>query len=163
MHSAMRSERVLTGTRTCPLRTAQNRQHFAVSSDIQTAIEIAIKDFGPINGHQVSIETLDEMCSGEGGRAAAEAVVADARVVGVIGHLVLRRSGGGVAHHKQGGPVDDIAVQHIPCPYVRPVRKCRSALLQGLLSCCGQRPHRGEYCRTFQLRGTGVAHNGDDS
>ena len=59
----------------------------SVSSDIQTAIEIAIKDFGPINGHQVSIETLDEMCSGEGGRAAAEAVVADARVVGVIGTL----------------------------------------------------------------------------
>ena len=59
----------------------------SVSSDIQTAIEIAIEDFGPINGHQVSIETLDEMCSGEGGRAAAEAVVADAQVVGVIGTL----------------------------------------------------------------------------
>ena len=59
----------------------------SVSSDIQTAIEIAIKDFGPIDGHQVSIETLDEMCSGEGGRAAAEAVVADAQVVGVIGTL----------------------------------------------------------------------------
>ena len=58
-----------------------------VSSDIQTAIEIAIEDFGPINGYQVSIETLDEMCSGEGGRAAAEAVVADAQVVGVIGTL----------------------------------------------------------------------------
>ena len=58
-----------------------------VSSDIQTTIEIAIKDFGPINGYQVSIETLDEMCSGEGGRAAAETVVADARVVGVIGTL----------------------------------------------------------------------------
>ena len=57
----------------------------SVSSVIQTAIEIAIKDFGPINGYQVSIETLDEMCTGEGGRAAAEAVVADARVVGVIG------------------------------------------------------------------------------
>ena len=59
----------------------------APSSDIQTTMEIAIKDFGPINGHQVSIETLDEMCSGEGGRAAAEAVVADAQVVGVIGTL----------------------------------------------------------------------------
>ena len=59
----------------------------APSSDIQTAIEIAIKDFGPINGYQVSIEILDEMCTGEGGRVAAEAVVADARVVGVIGTL----------------------------------------------------------------------------
>ena len=51
------------------------------------SIEMAIKDFGSINGHQVSVETLDEMCSGEGGRATAEAVVADAQVVGVIGTL----------------------------------------------------------------------------
>ena len=59
----------------------------SVSSAIRTAIEIAIKDFGPIHGRQVFIETHDEMCSGEGGRAAAEAVVADAQVVGVIGTL----------------------------------------------------------------------------
>ena len=58
-----------------------------VSSLLQTAIEIAIEDFGPIHGRQVSVETLDEMCSGAGGRAAAEAVVADAQVVGVIGTL----------------------------------------------------------------------------
>ena len=59
----------------------------SVSSVIRTAIELAIKDFGPIHGHQVFIETLDEMCSGEGGRATAEAAVADAQVVGVIGTL----------------------------------------------------------------------------
>ena len=59
----------------------------SVSPLIQTAIEMAIKDFGSINGHQVSMETLDEMCSGEGGRATAEAVVANAQVVGVIGTL----------------------------------------------------------------------------
>ena len=59
----------------------------SISPLIQTAIEIAIEDFGPIHGHDVSIETLDEMCTGEGGRAAAEAVVADAQVVGVIGTL----------------------------------------------------------------------------
>ena len=59
----------------------------SVSPLIQTAIEIAIRDFGPIQGHHVSVETLDEMCSGEGGRATAEAVVADAQVVGVIGTL----------------------------------------------------------------------------
>ena len=59
----------------------------SVSSVIRTAIELAIKDFGSIHGHQVFIETLDEMCSGEGGRATAEAAVADAQVVGVIGTL----------------------------------------------------------------------------
>ncbi len=59
----------------------------SVSPPIQTAIELAIVDFGPVNGHQVSIETLDEMCSREGGRATAEAVVADTQVVGIIGTL----------------------------------------------------------------------------
>ena len=59
----------------------------SVSLAIRTAIEIAIKDFGSIHGRQVFIESLDEMCSGEGGRATAEAVVADAQVVGVIGTL----------------------------------------------------------------------------
>ena len=135
----------------------------SVSSDIQTAIEIAIKDFGPINGHQVSIETLDEMCSGEGGRAAAEAVVADARVVGVIGTLC---SGAAV----EASPIISKAGLSMVSPAnTSPVltsdlsRKCQPALLQGLLPCCGQRPHRGGHYRAFQLRGTGVAHNGDDS
>ena len=59
----------------------------SVSPLLRTAIEMAIKDFGPIHGHHVSVETLDEMCSGAGGRATAEAVVADAQVVGVIGTL----------------------------------------------------------------------------
>ena len=59
----------------------------SVSPLIGTAIGLAIEDFGPIHGHPVSIETLDEECSGEGGRAAAEIVAADARVVGVIGTL----------------------------------------------------------------------------
>ena len=59
----------------------------SVSPLIQIAIELAIKDFGPIHGHRVSVETLDEKCSGAGGRAAAEAVVAEAQVVGVIGTL----------------------------------------------------------------------------
>ena len=59
----------------------------SVSPLIGTAIELAVEDFGPLHGHGVSIETLDEMCSGEGGRAAAEAVASDTRVVGVIGTL----------------------------------------------------------------------------
>ena len=59
----------------------------SISKVLQTAVEVAIDDFGPIHGHLVAVETLDEKCSPEGGRAAAEAVVADARVVGVIGTL----------------------------------------------------------------------------
>ena len=59
----------------------------SVSPLIGTAIELAIEDFGPIHGHPVSIQTLDETCSGEGGRAAAEVVAAERQVVGVIGTL----------------------------------------------------------------------------
>ena len=59
----------------------------SVSPLVATAVELAIKDYGPIHGHRVSVQTLDERCSGPGGRAAAEAVVADAAVVGVIGTL----------------------------------------------------------------------------
>ena len=59
----------------------------SVSPLIGTAMELAIKDYGPIHGHHVSVQTLDERCSGPGGRVAAEAVVAEAAVVGVIGTL----------------------------------------------------------------------------
>ena len=59
----------------------------SVSRVLRTAIGIAIDDFGPVRGHRVTVETLDEMCSPEGGRAAGEAVVAEAQVVGVIGTL----------------------------------------------------------------------------
>ena len=57
----------------------------SVSRVLQAAIEIAIVDFGPICGHRVTVEVLDEKCSPEGGRAAGEAVAAEAQVVGVIG------------------------------------------------------------------------------
>ncbi len=47
---------------------------------------LAIADYGPIMGHQVSMGAgLDSLCSAEGGAAAAETVVGDGRVVGVIG------------------------------------------------------------------------------
>ena len=36
----------------------------SVSPLIGTAMELAIEDYGPIHGHLVSVQTLDEMCSG---------------------------------------------------------------------------------------------------
>ena len=58
-----------------------------VSPVIEAAVELAIEEFGPIHGRPVTVRTLDEKCSGKGGRAAAQAVVGDANVVGVIGTL----------------------------------------------------------------------------
>ena len=47
--------------------------------------EFAVEDYGAIRGFPVEIVGLEEGCSPEGGRAAAQEVVADLAVVGVIG------------------------------------------------------------------------------
>ena len=50
------------------------------------AIEVAVWDVGDVHGHRVELGLPgNAMCSPPGGRAAAQAVVADAQVVGVIG------------------------------------------------------------------------------
>jgi len=52
----------------------------------QRGVELAIADYGPIGGHDVTIGTgLDDLCSADGGQAAAQTIVADEQVVGVIG------------------------------------------------------------------------------
>lgn len=52
----------------------------------QRGVELAIIDFGPIHGFDVSMGSgLDELCSSDGGQAAAQTIVADQEVVGVIG------------------------------------------------------------------------------
>jgi branched-chain amino acid transport system substrate-binding protein len=71
----------------------QIRSLNAISGDVaflgipnQRAVELAIADFGQIAGHDVTIGTgLDDLCSNEGGQAAAQQIVADDQVVGVIG------------------------------------------------------------------------------
>ena len=52
----------------------------------QRGIELAIKDYGEIEGHSVTMGTpLDDLCSSEGGQQAATTIVADDSIVGVIG------------------------------------------------------------------------------
>ena len=52
----------------------------------QRAVELAVADYGPVAGREVSIGAgLDDLCSSEGGQAAAQSIVADPSVVGVIG------------------------------------------------------------------------------
>lgn len=71
----------------------QIRSLNAISGDVaflgipnQRAIELAIADYGQIAGHDVTIGTgLDDLCSNEGGQAAAQTIVSDDEVVGVIG------------------------------------------------------------------------------
>ncbi len=47
---------------------------------------LAIADYGQIGGHNVNMGTgLDDLCSADGGQAAAQTIVADVQVLGVIG------------------------------------------------------------------------------
>lgn len=71
----------------------QIRSLNAISGDVaflgvpnQRGVETAIADFGEIQGFSVDMGTgLDDLCSPEGGQAAAQTIVSDERVVGVIG------------------------------------------------------------------------------
>ena len=52
----------------------------------QRGVKLAIADYGQIHGFDVSLGTgLDDLCSSDGGQAAAQIIVADEAVVGVIG------------------------------------------------------------------------------
>jgi len=52
----------------------------------QRGVEQAIADYGQVNGFDVSMGTgLDDLCSADGGQAAAQTIVADEQVLGVIG------------------------------------------------------------------------------
>lgn len=52
----------------------------------ENAVRLAVADYGPIEGHDVNVGTgLDDLCSAEGGQQAAQNIVADTDVVGVIG------------------------------------------------------------------------------
>jgi branched-chain amino acid transport system substrate-binding protein len=52
----------------------------------ENAIRLAVVDYGVIEGHSVEVGTgLDDLCSADGGQAAAQTIVSDDQVVGVIG------------------------------------------------------------------------------
>ncbi len=52
----------------------------------QRGVELALADYGTVAGRSVTMGTpLDDLCSPDGGQAAAQTVVADPSVVGVIG------------------------------------------------------------------------------
>ena len=53
---------------------------------IERSTVLAIEDYGQIHGFDVDLgTTLDDLCSNDGGQAAAQTIVADEDVVGVIG------------------------------------------------------------------------------
>ena len=71
----------------------QIRSLNAISGDVaflgtpnERAVRLAVEDYGEIQGHTVEVGTgLDDLCSNEGGQAAAQTIVSDEQVLGVIG------------------------------------------------------------------------------
>ena len=71
----------------------QIRSLHAITGDVaflglpmDRAVQLAVEDYGPIHGFDVDLGTpLDDLCSNDGGQAAAQTIVADQDVVGVLG------------------------------------------------------------------------------
>jgi branched-chain amino acid transport system substrate-binding protein len=57
----------------------------SLGTDQVRAIEIAIEDFGEIDGHPVELQSEDDGCAAEGGTTGMQRIVADPQIVGVIG------------------------------------------------------------------------------
>lgn len=52
----------------------------------RNAVELAVRDYGTVHGRNVELgDPIDGMCGPEGGRSGAEQIVADSRVLGVVG------------------------------------------------------------------------------
>ena len=52
----------------------------------ERSVRMAVEDYGQIHGHDVEVGTgLDDLCSAEGGQQAAQTIVSDESIVGVIG------------------------------------------------------------------------------
>ncbi len=52
----------------------------------QRGVELAVADFGPVRGFDVDLGTrYDDLCSPDGAQAAAQTIVADEDVIGVVG------------------------------------------------------------------------------
>lgn len=76
-----------------PGAEVQIRSLNAITGDVaflgvpnQRAVEQAVVDYGPIKGFDVTSGAgLDDLCSADGGQAAAQTIVADEQVIGVIG------------------------------------------------------------------------------
>ena len=58
----------------------------SLGESLRYGVELAVKDFYRVHGHEIELGApIDSMCSPEGGRAGAEQVIADPRVLGVVG------------------------------------------------------------------------------
>ncbi len=56
-----------------------------LGTDSQYGVEIAIDFWGEILGHEVELQAEDDGCSAEGGQTAAQKIVSDPTIIGIVG------------------------------------------------------------------------------
>ena len=89
-------------------------------------VDLAVTDYGPIKGHDVSLGAgLDSLCTAEGGRAAANTVIGDPRVVGVIGTSCSVAASAASPILSEAGLVMDRTLDDGPLADFRPPRQRR--------------------------------------
>ena len=83
---------------------------------IDRATQIAVDDYGQIHGFDVDLGTsLDDLCSNDGGQAAAQTIVADGGCGRRDRHVVLGRGGGGSPAHHRCRRGAHLRRQHVAC------------------------------------------------
>ncbi|MCP3976589.1 MAG: ABC transporter substrate-binding protein [bacterium] len=93
--------------------SVQIRSFNAITGDVsflgipnQRGVELAIADYGDIQGFSVSMGTgLDDLCSADGGQAGATQIVADPQIIGVIGTSCSGAAGAAMPLISDGGLV----------------------------------------------------------
>ena len=81
----------------------------------QRGVALAVADYGPIKGHNVTMGAgLDSLCTPEGGAAAADGDRRPARRRRHR-HLLLGRGCGRLSHPQRGRSGDDLPHQYRPC------------------------------------------------
>ena len=119
---------------------------------LRNGVELAVRDFGDVHGRAVELgESMDSMCSPDGGRAGAEQISADPQVIGVIGTSCSAAAVAASPVISEAGLVMICAVQHVAVAHVRPRWQRQSQLPPRLFPHFQQRPLSGERSRRLRL------------
>ena len=58
----------------------------SLGASLRNGVELAVRDYGDVHGHAIELgDPLDSRCSPDGGSEGAQQIIADRRVIGVIG------------------------------------------------------------------------------
>ena len=127
----------------------------------QRGVALALADYGPIKGHDVSMGAgLDSLCTAEGGAAAANEVAGEPQVVGVIGPSCSVAAAAASPILSEAGLVMIAPFHHLPIADLGSARQRRRQLSRGLLPNRQQRPAPGARGGAVHVHGARPAQDG---